>query len=294
MTLAAQPWRFFVPVPMDRIDVFADGLADLADTLSMVEVEEDVTWAVEGLCVDRPDQAVIEARAALLATACGLPEPPVTIERVPDTDWLAKVYQGFPPIRAGRFYIYGSHIKEPPPAATKRLRIDAATAFGSGEHGSTYGCLLALDGLAKGRRRFRVMDMGTGSGILGLAAARVWPGTVQLVDIDPESVRVTRLNGKINRLQRRMRTQAGNGWHTRLAQKGPKYDLIIANILARPLMKMAKQLGARLEPGGRVVLAGLLRRQARAVAAAHRYQGMHLVRRRPVGNWTTLELKKRG
>ena len=288
-----QPWRFFVQVPMDRIDVFADGLADLADIVSMVEVEEDITWAVEGLCAQRPEAAVIAARAAVLALACGLPEPPVTVERVPDVDWLAKVYAGFPPIRAGRFYIYGSHITEPPPAATRRLKIDAATAFGSGEHGSTYGCLKAIDGLARGRPRRRVMDMGCGSGILGLAAARVWPGTVDLVDIDPESVRVTRLNARINRVQQRIRSQAGNGWHTALARRGAKYDLIIANILARPLMKMARQLSRRLAPGGRVVLAGLLKRQARAVAAAHRYQGLHLVRRRPVGNWMTLELKRR-
>jgi ribosomal protein L11 methyltransferase len=288
-----QPWRFAVTVPDAAAGAFADGLSGVAETLSIVEMDEGAAWMIEGLDRDRPDQAALGARIALLAAACGIPEPRLTVERLTETDWLGRVYQGFPPLCAGRFHVRGSHIAEPPPAATRALVIDAATAFGSGEHGSTYGCLMALDALSRHARPRRILDMGCGSGILGLAAARAWPARISMVDIDPESARVSRLNARRNRLSSRVRIAAGNGYHTPLARTGPAFDLIVANILARPLRKMARQLIRRLAPGGRVVLAGLLARQGAAVLAAHRWQGLRLVRRRPVGPWMTLELRRR-
>jgi ribosomal protein L11 methyltransferase len=207
--------------------------------------------------------------------------------------WLALTYASFPEQLIGRrFAIRGTHLDAPGPAGRISLTLDAGVAFGSGEHGSTRGCLVAFETVARRHPR-RLLDLGTGSGILAMAAARLLHRPVLATDIEPWSVRVTRQNAVLNRLGPRIQAKLANGWHNPAVRAGGPYDLVFANILARPLCRMAKDLATNLAPGGTAILAGLLGNQARSVLAAHRRRGLVLERMLPQGNWTTLVVRKR-
>ncbi|MBI1209487.1 MAG: methyltransferase [Azospirillum sp.] len=292
-------WRMALTVPAAATEAFAELIADQADAVATFEIEEDGEfWLVEGTAACAPDLSRLTTRIAVLAAALGLPEPPLSVEPLPALDWVTRSYQGFPPLRAGRFFLRGSHVTEPSPASAWVLTIDAATAFGTGEHGSTRGCLLAIDRLTRlGRRglpgRRGALDMGCGSGVLALAVARAWHRPAIAVDLDPEAVRVTRTNAVLNRLDRLIRTGGGDGYHAAVLRRSGRFPLILSNILARPLARMAPALAARLAPGGYAVLAGLLRRQESLVLRAHRRHGLFLVRRIEIGEWTTLVLRRR-
>jgi ribosomal protein L11 methyltransferase len=173
------------------------------------------------------------------------------------------------------------------------LVLDAGLAFGSGEHNSTRGCLMAFEGIAHRRPR-RILDLGCGSAILAMAAAKWLHRPVLATDIEPWSVRIAAQNGVMNGLRNLLSARLADGWrHHRVKTDGP-YDLVFANILARPLCAMARDMAGALAPGGTAILAGLLGTQARMVLAAHRRQGMVLERRIDVGPWTTLVLRRRG
>ncbi len=290
-------WRLALVVPEAHAPAFAEAVGDHADAVSTFELEEGGNWLVEATLHGEPDQPRLAARVAVLAEALGLPEPKLIVEALPSIDWVSHSYQGFPPIRAGRFFVHGSHHDGTVPAGSIPLLVDAATAFGTGEHGSTKGCLLALDRLSRRLRlprrgRGGALDMGCGSGILALAMAKRWGIPVTAADIDPEAVRVTRINAVINGVRTRVRAEGGDGYHTPVVGRHKPYGLITANILARPLARMAPQLRRHLKPGGVAVLAGLLNRQERHVLQAHRAQGLHLVARIPVGEWTTLVVRR--
>jgi len=206
-----------------------------------------------------------------------------------ELDWLEETKRAFPPLWVGRFLVHGSHWQRPVRDGAIALEIDAASAFGTGEHPSTSGCLLALDGLAR-RRRFRApLDIGTGSGILAIAAARRLARRVRASDIDAESVRVARHHVRRNGLAATVRVECAPGFRSR-SLKGRHYDLIFANILARPLAQMARDLSRAIAPGGIVILSGLLTRQEAYVLAAYRRCGLRLVRRITIGEWSTLIL----
>jgi ribosomal protein L11 methyltransferase len=176
------------------------------------------------------------------------------------------------------------------PASAIGIEIDAATAFGTGEHPSTRGCLLALEALAHRRRFRRPLDIGAGSGILAIAAAKRLHRRVVAGDIDPEAVRVARHHARRNGLAGRIRVVRAAGYRSRVLRRS-RYDLILANILARPLALMARDLKRAIRPGGAAVLAGLLRRQEALVLAAHRAQGLSLERRLVIEGWSTLVLR---
>ena len=275
------------PVP------YADFLEQDAQGISVFE-DPGGGWVVTALYRTRPDAGQIGAALALIAASAGEPEPALEIAPLPASDWLAEAYAGFPARRLGRFHIYGSHIAALPPPGALPLKVDAATAFGSGEHATTEGCLLAL--AAERRRRPRLrrgLDMGTGSGILAIAIARLWQAAdIIAIDVDPESARVAAANARANRATPRIRVRAGDGYHAPLARTGPRFDVIVSNILARPLARMAPALARRLAPGGTAILAGLLRRQQATVLSAHRTAGLKLAARRPIGEWQILVLKK--
>ncbi len=237
-------------------------------------------------------EAALELALALAAAASGSTVP---IERAPTEagGWLLHARTAFPEQRIGhRFVIRGSHLGTKRTAGRIALMVDAAMAFGSGEHASTRGCLLALERLAW-HRPGRVLDLGTGSGILALAAARLWRRPVLAIDSDPDAVRTARRNIRANGLGRLVRAAPGEGWKASAIRRARSFDLVLANILARPLAAMARPLSRRLAPGGRVVLSGLLARQARMVLAAHRRGGIVLVRRITLDGWTTLILRAR-
>lgn len=286
-------WRIAVEVPGPAAHAFVDLVSRHADAVACVEAaREGERMLVEGTTRRQPDRAVLSAEAALLSLAIGMEEPAVEVESLPPTDWLAWSLSGFPPIVAGRYFIHGSHFGGRVPPSHVGLRIDAAMAFGTGEHGSTRGCLLALDALARRLRRPRVLDMGCGSGILAIAAARTFRVRPLGVDIDPLSVRYARLNARRNGVGPSLRATVGDGYATPVVGRRAPYGLVFANILARPLARMAPSLRRSLEPGGYAVLAGLLARQDAMVLSAHRAQGLRLVARRTVGDWRTLVLRR--
>ena len=297
--VASQQWRVAVTVPVAVVEAFADAIADEALAVSTFEIEEGGDWLVEATWADEPDHARLTMRVAVLAEALGIADPVIECAPLPVIDWVTLSYQGFPPLRAGRSFIYGSHFEGQPPPGTVALHIDAATAFGTGEHASTRGCLLALDQVAKQRRRWgrkrlgRVLDVGCGSGILALAAARIWRVPALAVDIDGESVRVAALNARINGLSALVRTGLADGYRAGAVIGHRPCRLILANILARPLARLAPGLHKHLAPGGLAILAGLLTRQERLVLAAHRAQGLVLVRRLVIGEWSTLIIARR-
>jgi len=287
-------WRVAVTVPARTAGAFEELLAGTLTAVSIWGEDEDPSRQIEGFGQDEPDRAALSVALAVLARSLGIDEPDLTIEHIPPTDWLAATYEAFPPIRVGRFHIHGSHDRAPVPANAIGLCIDAATAFGTGEHETTSGCLIALQRLARRRRVRRVLDMGCGSGILAFAAARLWRAPVLAVDVDREAVRVARINARANRVGRWVRAIAADGYADRRVRASGPFDLIIANILARPLVAMAKDLSAHLAPGGVAILAGLLNRQEAQVLSAHRAQGLTLADRITIGDWPTLVLCKGG
>ena len=237
-------------------------------------------------------RAEIVAAVSVAAAMVGIEGPEIAVERLPDIDWLEHSLRSFPPIDAGRFHLRGSHIKAPRPAGRITLVVDAGAAFGSGEHASTKGCLLALDALLKHRHFTNALDMGCGSGVLALAAARALPLRVLATDIDANAADIAGANARRNGAALRVRTAASDGYKSRrVAQRAP-YDLIMANILARPLARMAAPLSRHLAPRGIAILSGLLRRQERSVLAAHRAHGLALLARVRLGDWTTLVVGK--
>jgi ribosomal protein L11 methyltransferase len=252
-------------------------------------------WRIEAYPSAPILDAALEVRLALAAAACGGRLTHIAEERLPERDWLAENRRAFPALRIGRFLVHGSHW----PGAGNggavgaiAIEIDAATAFGTGEHPSTRGCLLALDGLARRRRFKRPLDIGTGSGILAIAAAKRLRRAVLASDVDCGAVRVASHHVRRNGLAGRVRVVCAPGYRSRALHRA-KYDLIFANILARPLALMARDLARAIVPGGVAILAGLLKRQEALVLAAHRAQGLALERRIVIDGWSTLILRSR-
>ena len=214
----------------------------------------------------------------------------VTSEVLADADWLAMALSGLPPVRAGRFFVFGLHDRGRTPASTVNLRIEAGAAFGTGHHGTTVGCLLAFDALLKARRFGRVLDVGAGTGVLAIAAARTGSRIVVGTDIDPVSVRISNENARVNRAGARF--VHAFGLRDRLVSGSGPYDLVFANILARPLVSLSRDIHGALKPGGRVILSGLLRTQERFVRAAYLAQGFTLERRLHRDAWATLVMRR--
>jgi ribosomal protein L11 methyltransferase len=215
----------------------------------------------------------------------------VASQPLADADWLALALSGLPPVRAGRFFVFGAHDRGRIPVNAVGLRIEAGAAFGTGHHGTTTGCLIALDAQLKSRRFRRVLDVGTGTGVLAIAAARTGSGVVVGGDIDAVSVRIAAENARLNRAGARF-VRANGLRHPLVAASAP-YDLVFANILARPLVRLAPDIRRALSPGGVAILSGLLRGQERQVRAAYLARGLRLVRRYHRDAWATLVLARR-
>ncbi|HYU13082.1 MAG TPA: 50S ribosomal protein L11 methyltransferase [Stellaceae bacterium] len=248
-------------------------------------------WRVEAYPRAPLLDAALEIRLALLAAGAGGKLVHIVEERLAERDWLLENRRAFPPIRVGRFFVHGSHWRGPAPPGTIAIEIDAATAFGTGEHPSTHGCLVALDHLARRRRFRRPLDVGTGSGVLAIAAAKRLRRRVVAGDIDPEAVRVARHHARRNGLAGAVRVLRAAGYRRRGLRRAD-YDLVLANILARPLALLARDLKRALAPGGVAVLAGLLQRQEALVLSAHRAQRLRLARRIVIEGWLTLILRR--
>jgi ribosomal protein L11 methyltransferase len=262
----------------------ADPILEAA-TYSILEEDEDRgVWRIDAFPTST---AEADALTVLLKDR---PALKLTTETLADADWLAMALSGLPPVRAGRFFIYGVHDRGRAPPNTVNLRIEAGAAFGTGHHGTTVGCLIEFDRLRKGRRFARVLDVGAGTGVLAIAAARTGSTVTVGTDIDPVSVRISRENAKVNTTATRFVHAAGLD-HPRVRAGGP-YDLVFANILARPLASLAQPIKRALKPGGLVILSGLLRTQERYVRAAYLSRGFSLTHRLHRDAWATLVMRK--
>ncbi|GBQ29439.1 50S ribosomal protein L11 methyltransferase [Gluconacetobacter sacchari DSM 12717] len=281
-----------VTVPADAVMAYEDALSVVCSTIGIFEVDDtQVLWRVEGVRDVGYGEAELTAALALAAAVSGHAAD-LERTRTEAEGWLARTYEAFPEQDVGqRFVVRGTHLEDASPSHRIAITLDAGMAFGSGEHGSTRGCLRALEQVAYRRPR-RILDMGCGSGILAMAAAALLRRPVLAVDIDPWSVRTTQQNAALNGLSTLVTARLGNGWGTPGLKRHAPFDLIFANILARPLCLMAKDLAAHLAPGGTAILAGLLNSQARMVIAAHRRQGLILERHLTEGDWSTLVLRR--
>jgi ribosomal protein L11 methyltransferase len=293
-------WKLILPctkAEAERLgsDISPLALMDEPPTL-MTSEETEESWRLDAYFEAKPGKAEVAALQALVPSAAGV--KPV-IERVPEQDWVTLSQQGLEPIQAGRFYVHTPAHRGTAPAGTVALEIDAGRAFGTGQHETTSGCLMALDRLKRqGFIARNLVDVGTGTGLLAFAGLRLWPvARATASDIDPVAVEVTLENAQINdvRLGRApgaLDTVTAPGLHhPRLKARAP-YDLIIANILAGPLIGLAPSLAKALAPGGRIILAGLLNSQATRVEAAYRREGLRSRFRITRGDWPTLVLRR--
>jgi len=244
-------------------------------------------WEVGGYFVEEPDQTAL----AILAAAFGA--RPFAFSELPEIDWVAHVKRELSPVEAGRFFVYGSHDAELVPPDAVALLIEAAVAFGTGHHGTTQGCLRALDRLATaGVIGTNVADIGCGTAVLALAAAKIWPGTVLASDIDPVAVEVAVANAACNGLAGRLTCLEAAGFDHPTLQAAAPFDLVFANILMGPLIELAPDMGRYVAPEGRVILSGLLNEQAAKVIAAYAAWGFIVDHHEQITDWSTLTMRK--
>ncbi len=281
-----------VEVPEPALEAYESALSTVCETIGFFLADEDARiWRIEGVRDVGAGDDALQGALALAAMLTGVTAPLCRAPTEAD-GWLARTYAAFPEQLVGRrFAVRGTHEDGGRTPGRLVLTLDAGLAFGSGEHGSTRGCLRALEIVARRHPR-RILDLGTGSGILAMAAAKLLHRAVLATDIEPWSVRVARQNAVMNGVGRLVRPVLADGWQARAVQAGQPYDLVLANILARPLCRMARDLAAALAPGGTAILAGLLESQAGLVATAHRRQGLRLERAIQEGAWTTLVIRK--
>jgi ribosomal protein L11 methyltransferase len=261
---------------------------DSRDAACAAFEDEAGRWQVAIHCAGDIDEPRLRALVALAAgeEAAG----DLRFETVAVADWVRRSLEGLAPVRAGRFVVHGAHDRARVPANAIGIEIEAALAFGTGHHGTTRGCLLALDMLVKHARPRTILDIGTGSGVLAIAAARRLHATVIASDIDRTAVASAQANARLNRTAPYIRFVHAGGARARAMTAPAPYDLIFANILLDPLTRLARPIRRLAAPGAHVVLSGLLPSQANAALAAYRAHGFALRRRIPVGGWMTLLL----
>jgi ribosomal protein L11 methyltransferase len=246
----------------------------------------DKRWQVDLHFLERPE---LSGLRALIALAGGEKlASSLVVEKVAPRDWIKESLIGLRPVTAGRFVVHGAHDRARVPSHCVGLEIEAATAFGTGHHGTTRGCLLALDALARRRQRpRRILDIGTGTGVLAIAAAKVFRVPVLAVDIDARSVAVARYNARLNGVGSLVTVVHADGLHAPDVIKRAPFDLVFANILLRPLQRLAAPVARQLVPNARVVISGVLTTQANAALGAYRSQGLMLERSFTLDGWFT-------
>ena len=301
---AADSWKLTLPCTLAEARALDSDLPELAHLASPpvlmtseAVLDDPDSWRLDAYFDAAPDAGTIALIRSLVPSAAG--QEPV-IGKLEDQDWLTMSQAGIEPVAAGRFYVHTSTHMDSIPAEAKAFRIEAGLAFGTGQHETTTGCLLTLDALKAAGHVYRnLIDLGTGTGLLAFAAMHLWPrANATATDIDPISIDVTRENAEINGValgerQGQLALAMAPGMAHRLIRRRGPYDLIIANILAGPLIEMAAPIAAGVAQGGTLILAGLLDSQKSAVARAYRAQGMRLAGRIDRGDWPTLRMVKR-
>ncbi|MFC5342293.1 50S ribosomal protein L11 methyltransferase [Brevundimonas staleyi] len=265
-------------------DIDSDVLLEGA-TYSILEEDEDRgIWRIDAFPTSQDEVDILTKRLAQH------PDVTVKVEALADADWLAMSLSGLPPVEAGRFFVYGAHDQGRVPPNRVNLKIDAGAAFGTGHHGTTVGCLIAYDELLKRERFDRVLDVGCGTGVLAIAAARTGSSLAIGTDIDEPSVRIANENAKLNHANARF--VHASGLNDIKVRAGAPYDLVFANILAPPLVALSQDIKMSLRIGGVAILSGLLRTQERRVTAAYLSRGFRLERRIHRDAWSALVLRR--
>lgn len=297
MPLSPEFWSVELDVPVDLVPAAEEMLDDAGIAVSSYEVVKpglamSPDWRVQVLFDAPPDEK--EWRRRLKEVAAGLDIPAVIrFTHLPAKDWVRHTNTLNAPISAGRFFLYGAHDAGQVPPGKQSILLDAGLAFGTGRAPSTYGCMQAIDDLCRVRMPRRMLDMGTGSGVLAMVAAKAGARAILAADIDPVAVDVTRNNVKLNGLSHRIAAlTASRPDDPRLVRPGP-YDLVVANILAGPLCHMATGLSRLVASGGHLVLSGLLAKEERLIVARYRATGLSLARRIPREGWHTLVFERR-
>jgi len=256
--------------------------------IGVFEIEDKSnTWEVGGYYTKKPN----EIELTLLSFAYGA--KPFTFSDVPDQDWVSHVQRNLPPVEAGRFFLFGNHDAHKVPKSSIGLLIEASMAFGTGQHGTTKGCLLVLNDLiAEGVSPKKIIDIGCGTAVLAMAAAKIWDETIIASDIDPTAVAVAKINLISNKLEQKVSCIQSKGFsHPSISEEGP-YDLIFANILKGPLIDMVPEFREHCAFGGTIILSGLLNEQYDEVLRAHIRAGFKLIQKKSLGEWMTLRMQR--
>ncbi len=277
------------PQPLANAQALADKLDDLLDVdilaVSIAETDEaNQLWQVIAYCHGKTHAEVLRLHLGIDFAA---------ISALPESDWVRESLQGLSPVVAGRFFLHGSHDRHRRRSGGISLELDAQTAFGTGHHGTTAGCLFAFDRIAKHFRPRKILDVGCGTGILAIAAAKLHPPLIVASDIDPEAVVTTRANAKINNIAGNFQSICATGLDHRSIRQSEPYDLIFANILAGPLADLALDLSRALAPGGYLILSGLTADQLDWIRARYVSQGLAVSAAGIRENWATLTLHKK-
>jgi len=276
----------------DAAHALAGALQDLIEPTpdALTLFEHGTGWKIDAYYEDMPELGALALR---LAEVTGLDAPTITVAEVPDENWVAMSQAALPPVIAGRFVIHGSHDRGRVAHGPNAILIDAGEAFGTAHHATTAGCLAAIDRVIRRRVYRNVLDLGCGSGVLAIAVARLLPRAAILAsDLDRPSVEVATENTRLNGVASRIRVFAAAGLEHPFIRQAGQFDLFIANILAGPLIGLAKDIARVIEPGGTLLLSGLLIPQAPQVIAAYRAVGFKLERHDRVFGWSTLELTR--
>ncbi|MDG1118831.1 MAG: 50S ribosomal protein L11 methyltransferase [Flavimaricola sp.] len=277
----------------DKAEALGEAMEDLDPApygVGVFEVEDGSgLYEVGAHFEEEPDGIAL----ALLAASHGA--RPFAVSEVPDQDWVAHVRRELAPVEAGRFFVYGSHDADKVPEGRHALLIEAAMAFGTGHHGTTLGCLRALDRLVdEGFVADKVADIGCGTAVLAMAAAAVWPdcGTVLASDIDDVAVATAKANVTANGLDGRVTCLMSAGFEARALTEAGPYDLIFANILKGPLVSLAPAMAAHCKPGGMVILSGILNEQSDGIIEIYARNGFNCISREEIVDWTALTLRR--
>ncbi|MER9130258.1 50S ribosomal protein L11 methyltransferase [Mesorhizobium sp. M0768] len=258
--------------------------------IAVLEVDEDRDIHEVSLYAG-DDVDAVEARLRDVLAGLSLSKP-IARETLPDIDWVARSLEGLKPVRAGRFFVHGAHDRRKRHSGEIAIEIEAGLAFGTGHHGTTAGCLEMLEQVVRREHPHNALDLGTGSAVLAIAAARLAHIPVLATDIDPLAVKVAAANARLNHVKGLVETVTAPGFHHPIFAARAPFDLIVANILARPLMRLAPQMAEHIALGGSIVLSGILERQRDAVIAAYVGQKFRHVRTLHREGWVTIHLKR--
>ncbi|MBZ9812922.1 MULTISPECIES: 50S ribosomal protein L11 methyltransferase [unclassified Mesorhizobium] len=258
--------------------------------IAVLELDEEKDIHEVSLYADG-DVDPVEVRVRDVLAGLGLPKP-VEREVLPDVDWVSRSLEGLKPVRAGRFFVHGSHDRAKRRSGDLAIEIEAGLAFGTGHHGTTAGCLEVLEQVVLRERPRNALDLGTGSAVLAIALAKLAHIPVLATDIDPVAVRVAAANARLNHVKALVETVTAPGFHHPIFARRAPFDLIVANILARPLMRLAPEMAKHISLGGSLVLSGILDRQRDAVISAYVGQAFRHVRTLHREGWVTIHLKR--